>query len=300
MWLMAFWSMGTLTLLVKNRTKEKLKKNFIWYWCYQNHIKKIEVETESTIVAIRVLGAFNFCTNCKAREGVVVDSETCSAELIKCVWKWEKQSKLNFKVLNFDFLYLGFFLSCCLLPRRLKSYQVENALFPKKINKVIWEPWLLLLWHNTKHTPHVIALQFDYIKSTYTFHIFTPNQFIWPLIIFYIFVPWVSFLSSLWRLICHIKKEDFIAPNAVLFLLMGFPFFSFSYISPLCETQKKQKQKREGFNLIHGRKIKMAQDHWKSFQHHVQAESDPKLTQLNWIIIFLNFITIVSSVTNVN
>lgn len=44
---------------------------------------------------------------------------------------------------------------------------------------------------------------------------------------------------------------------------------------------KKQKQKREGFNLIHGRKIKMAQDHWKSFQHHVQAESDPKLTQLN-------------------
>lgn len=67
------------------------------------YTKKIEVETESTIVAIRVLGAFNLCTNRKAREGVVVvDSETCSAELIKCVWKWEKQSKLNFKVLNFQ------------------------------------------------------------------------------------------------------------------------------------------------------------------------------------------------------
>lgn len=224
MWLMAFWSMGTLTLLVKNRTKEKLKKNFIWYWCYQNHIKKIEVETESTIVAIRVLGAFNFCTNCKAREGVVVDSETCSAELIKCVWKWEKQSKLNFKVLNFDFLF-RLFLSCCLLPRRLKSYQVENALFPKKINKVIWEPWLLLLWHNTKHTPHVIALQFDYIKSTYTFHIFTPNQFIWPLIIFYIFCT-MGFLLIL-SLTTHLpyQKRRLYCSQCRAFSAHGFPIF---------------------------------------------------------------------------
>lgn len=187
--------------------------------------KKLKWKRNPQLSQLGFWGHSIFAQTARAREGFVVDSETCSAELIKCVWKWEKQSKLNFKVLNFDFLYLGFFLSCCLLPRRLKSYQVENALFPKKINKVIWEPWLLLLWHNTKHTPHVIALQFDYIKSTYTFHIFTPNQFIWPLIIFYIFVPWVSFLSSLWRLICHIKKEDFIAPNAVLFLLMGFPFF---------------------------------------------------------------------------
>lgn len=158
---MAFWSMGTLTLLVKNRTKEKLKKNFIWYWCYQNHIKKLKWKRNPQLSQLGFWGHSIFAQSARARERVVVDSETCSAELIKCVWKWEKQSKLNFKVLNFDFLYLGFFLSCCLLPRRLKSYQVENALFPKKINKVIWEPWLLLLWHNTKHTPHVIALQFD-------------------------------------------------------------------------------------------------------------------------------------------